>query len=59
MSCSDLQLKLKKDSELTKEIFNSNGWETCFKHIKEMIVNSKNDSGFFVGFLEFYYKSRP
>ena len=60
---SEYESKLKEENVNIKELFNFNGYEVQFKHIKELFPNyirkSKNDPDYFVNFLEFYSHCRP
>ena len=56
---SETEFKLKEENKFIKELFNSNGDETQFKHIKEMIQHSIISSTFVIKLLDIFSKYRP
>ena len=60
---SNIELKLKEENEILKELFNLNEDESKLKHLKEIfpnfVRNSKKSPRFLIEFLEFYSKCRP
>ena len=60
---SEVEVKLKEQNEIYKELYNYNGGEDQLKHLKEVftnfIKNSNNESYVFISLLDFYSKCRP
>ena len=56
---SEIELKLKEENEMIKDIFNFNVCETQVKHIKASITESNNGPHYQILLLDHYSKCRP